>query len=95
MEDTLEPRDDVTVTQVTPYGDDLIPDEYLNVLKRARNILVRLRHKDTVWLAEELDKRIILLQLRMMDEDAHAPNYNYNRISTILELIDKGEEPLI
>lgn len=95
LETTLEPRDDVSVTQVTAYGDDLIPDEALNVLKQARNILIRLKYKDTVYIAEEMDKRICLLQARMLDEEAHAPNYDYNRIDTIMKLLDAGEEPLL
>jgi hypothetical protein len=95
LEQVTEPRDDVSVTQVTAYGDDLAPDENINVLKHARNILIRLKYKDTMYIAEELDKRICLLQLRMLDEDAHAPNYDYNRIDTIMKLLDAGEDPLL
>lgn len=95
LETTTEPNDDVSVTQVTAYGNDLAPDESLNVLKHARNILIKLKYKDTMYIAEELDKRICLLQAKMMDEDAMAPNYDWNRIDTIMQLLDKGEEPLI
>lgn len=93
--EVLEPNDDVKVTQVLAYGDLASPDEDINVLKRARNVLVRMKYKDTMYLAEEVDKRICLLQARMMDEDALAPNYDWNRIDAIMKLIDKGEEPLI
>lgn len=95
LESTLEPNDDVDVTQVLAYGDEQVPDENLNILKRARNILIRLKYKDTMYIAEELDKRICLLQAKMMDEDAMAPNYDWNRIDTIMRLLDQGEEPLL
>lgn len=95
LESTTEPNDDVSVTQVTAYGNDLAPDESLNVLKHARNILIKLKYKDTMYIAEELDKRICLLQAKMMDEDAMAPNYDWNRIDTIMHLLDAGEEPLL
>lgn len=94
-EEILEPGDDVKVTQVLAYGDAVAPDEDINCLKRARNILVRLKHKDTVWLAEEIDKRICLLEARMLDEEAIAPNYDWNRIDTIMKLIEQGEDPLL
>lgn len=94
-DEILEPNDDVKVTQVLPYGDLMAPDEDINVLKRARNILVRMKYKDTMYIAEELDKRICLFEARMMDEEAHAPNYDWNRIDTIMKLIEQGEDPLL
>lgn len=95
LEETLEPSDDIKVTQVLAYGDSPSPDEEINMLKRARNILVKLNYKDTMYLAEEIDKRICLLEARMIDEDAHAPNYDYSRIEKVMKLQQAGEDPLI
>lgn len=92
---TLEPSDDVSVTQVLCYGDSQAPDEQINRLKLARNELIKLRYRDTMYHAQEIDKMICKLQAKAMDEEALAPNYDWNRIDEIMKLIDQGEEPLI
>lgn len=94
IESTLEPNDNVDVTQVFCYGDGSKPDEVINRLKTARNELIRLRYRDTMDIAQLVDQVICKLE-HQVGEDELAPNYDYTRIYEFSKIIEKGEEPLL
>lgn len=87
-----EDGDSVTVTQLTGFAANISPEETLNVLKRARNALIRTRIKQCFDLARELDMTI--KQLGDRDDASHSPVYDYGGFISIAErILNKGEDP--
>lgn len=94
VDEHLDEDDSVRVTQVVCTDEPLRPEETLIRLKIARNELVRLRYKDTMSLAQELDKVIWKLRKLVSDDDPLPNDYDYNRIVNIAEALNRGENPL-
>lgn len=90
----IEDEDTVRVTQIACIGEPLHLDEVLARLRVARNELVRLHYRDTMSLAQELDKVIWKLRGQVSDDDPLPNDYDYNRIVTIAEALNRGENPL-
>lgn len=84
--------DIVAITQVLPFTTDVSPEETLNILKRARNALIRTRMKECYDLAGELDRQIHSLACQMNPE--MHPQYDYSRMLDFLErIVKRKEEP--
>ena len=95
IESTLDPGDTVDTTQVFAFGDDSAPDELINLLKKSRNELTRLKFRDTMNLAQQLDIVIWKLQSHVSADDDLAPNYDWNRIIEVAAALDRREDPLV
>lgn len=86
-----EDGDEVQLTQVTSNSTDLEPTETLNVLKRARNALIRTRIKQCYDQARELDKLIYVLATK----DGDLANYDYGGLLDIAQdILQKGHDPI-
>lgn len=94
MEEHLDDDDTVRVMQVVCIDEPLMLAETLVRLELARNELVRLRYRDTMSLAQEVDKVIWKLSHQVSDDDPLPNDYDYNRIVAIAEALDRGENPL-
>ena len=94
IEEHLEDDETARVTQVAGAGEPLHQDEALARLRLARNELIRLRYKDAMYVAQEVDKIIWKLRGQVGDDDPLPNDYNYNRVSEILQALDRGENPL-
>jgi hypothetical protein len=94
LEETLEDDDTVRVTQVALAGEPLVQEEVLTRLRLGRNELARLPYKNTMNLAQEVDKIIWMLIKRADDDDALPNDYDYNRIVNITKALRRGENPL-
>ena len=90
----LDDRDTVRITQLFSLGDPTRAEEYINHLKIARNDLCRLSYKDTMNIAQLVDRVVWKLE-KMVPEDEATPNdYDHNRILRVYEAISRGENPL-
>lgn len=95
--DLLDPEEDgdtVAVTQLIPVElyDHLVPEETLNVLKRARNALIRTRITDCYDMAREFDIMIHHLAVKM--NIAEATPYDYGRFTSLVDrILNKNEDP--
>lgn len=87
--DTLE------VTQVTCNQLELMPDEVIIQLKRARNLLIKTRIKQCFQLARDLDQQIYALRFRDSVDFAMS-GYSYGDFMDLAEaIIVRGEEPTV
>jgi hypothetical protein len=87
-----EDGDRVVVTQTTQFTTDVSPEEVLNVLKRARNVLIRTRIKQCFDLARDMDMTIH--QLSQQYDAEYKPVYDYGNFITVAErILNKGEDP--
>lgn len=78
--------DELNVTQVTSNALDISPDEVLEQLEKARNLLIRTRIKQCFEQARELDK--IIYALRHRDEESFdMRGYDYGNFMDIAEEI--------
>lgn len=84
--------DEVVVTQVTSITTDVEPEETMNILRRARNALVRTRIRSCHDLASQLD--LELHKIKHRGEPGYIPPYDYSRMMEITErILTKGEDP--
>jgi 23S rRNA maturation mini-RNase III len=89
-----EEGDEVVVTQVMDTAIALEPTETLNVLKRARNALIKTRIKQCYDMARGLDETIHALEHRE-NIGGVMPTYDYGRLLEIAEaILQRGENPL-
>lgn len=82
-----EEGDSVAVTQVLPFTTDVTPEEVLNILKRARNALIKTRIKECYDLASALDQQIF--QLALSQDPTMPAQYDYSRMLGFVEAIFK------
>lgn len=85
-----EEGDTVAVTQVLPFTYDVVPEEVLNILKRARNALIKTRKKECYDLAYALDQEIF--QLALAQDPTMPAAYDYGRMMSFVEAIFKRKE---
>lgn len=94
IHEQLDDEDSVRTTQIVCFGEPETKEETLTRLRLARNELCRLNYKDTMNLAQQLDKVIWMLIKRVDDEDSLPNDYDYNRVIKITEALKRGENPL-
>lgn len=94
IEDQLDEDDTVRITQIVCVGEPETREETLTRLRLARNELIRLHYKDTMDLAQQIDKVIWMLIKRASDDDSLPNDYDYNRVVRIAEALNRGENPL-
>ncbi len=95
MEEHLEEDDTVSWTQITEVGEPAKQEEVITRLALGRNELIRLHFKDTMALAQELDRVIWKLTQRVEDDETELPNdYDYNRVIEVEKALNRGENPL-
>jgi len=70
----LDEDDSVVVSQVVPFSTPTSPEEVLNVLKRARNALIRSRLQPAYDIARELDMQIWQIDPTLLGQ------YDYSRM---------------
>lgn len=85
-----EDGDVVAITQILPFTTNVRPEETLNILKRARNALIKTRIKECYDLAGELDKQIHSIACQM--DSTMSPQYDYSRMMSFVERIFKLKE---
>lgn len=85
-----EDGDEVLVTQIMPFTTDVPPEEVLNILKRARNALIKTRMKECYDLASAMDQQIF--QLALMQDPTMPAAYDYGRMMSFVEAIFKRKE---
>jgi hypothetical protein len=84
---------EVEITQVTSTAIDLNPEETFQVLRRARNLLIKSRIKECFEQARALDQLIYILQHRHEPELALA-GYDYGKFMDVVEsILINGEVP--
>lgn len=88
-----EDGDRVDVLQVTNNTLNLSPEETLNALRRARNILIKTRKGMCFELAKELDKQIHILS-STNDVGYEMAGYDYGRFMDISAEVLGGGNPL-
>lgn len=91
--DLSEDEDETfTLTQVTDNADVLEPAELCEVLKKARNGLLRTRLKEAFDQARELDKFIYVLQHRQ-EEGFQLAGYDWGSFIHLATEIWAGKHP--
>lgn len=90
LNDDDDSDDDLFVTQVTSNSLDISPEETIQLFRHARNALIRLKVKECVDLARELDKWIFRLVKRVPDES----NYDYGHFMDVVEDVLNGGNPI-
>lgn len=89
-----EEGDEVRLTQVTDTAINVTPEETINILKRARNALIRTRIKQCYDNARALDETIHALEHRE-NIGGVMPTYDYGRLIEVAEaILQRGENPL-
>jgi hypothetical protein len=92
-----EEGDTLDVTQVMAFKDakNITPQETLFALRKARNVLIRVRFKDCYLLAQELDKVIHYMSHNMEPNEAYAPPYDYGNFLEIAHgILKNGKDPM-
>lgn len=96
-EKDLDPDDGDTldVTQVTQNLLALSPQETVQLLRRARNQLIRTRVKDCLDVARELDKSIFMLANRSEGNAGYElAGYDYASFMEVMEEVLGGGNPI-
>jgi hypothetical protein len=89
--------DTLDVTQVMAFKDskNITPQETLYALRKARNVLIRVRFKDCYLLAQEVDKVVHYMSHNMVPNEPYAPPYDYGNFLEIAHQIVKyGKDPM-
>lgn len=88
----LDEGDSVDVTDVIPLGFGLSAAETSQVLRTARNCLIRTRIKQCWELARELDKVAYILE-RRLEEHFDASSYDYGKFMDVSQQVLDGKNP--
>ena len=86
-------EESVEVVQTIPLEEDPTPSATLTQLRRARNILIRLRTKESFGVARELDMMVHALSQRLAPEDA-TTNYDWSTFIGVTRDVLSGGNPL-
>lgn len=87
--------DTLDVTQVTQNLLTISPQETVQLLRRARNQLIRVRVKDCLDTARELDKCIYMLANRSeRDAGIELAGYDYAGFMDIVQEVLAGGNPI-
>lgn len=86
----LDDDDSVDMTQVVSFGEALTAEESAIVLKRARNVLIKLRTADAWDYARKLDELAFILTNRR-EETGSLNGYDYSRFMEIAADIYRGK----
>lgn len=87
-----EDGDSLDVTQTTSNAIDLSPEETINQLRLARNLLIRTRIKQCFYLAKELDQTLYALIHR--DESGFSMGgYSHGDFMDLALKVLDGENP--
>ena len=94
-EKDLEDSDSLDVTQVTQNAATLSPEGTLNLLRRARNALIRTRIRTMLDCAREIDKCTYILANRTEGEPGiELAGYDYGKFLEISREVLAGGNPL-
>lgn len=84
--------DTLSVTQVTNNTLDILPQEVVSELRKARNLLIRTRIRDCLDVAQALDK--VLFSIYHREDPRYAGGaYSYGDFMEIVGQVLKGESP--
>lgn len=95
IEGRLEPEDGDSVELIECIDFSFQPTlaGTTDVLRKARNMLLRTRTRQGYYLAEELDKFAYQLD-HSIDERMGTPGYDFGRITEIAAQVLKGKMPI-